>query len=452
MKGIYGMNRRTFLKNSVAGGTAIAAAPTIINASANPVAPSERITVGFVGVGARAHQLIESVKKCRGAEIVAICDAYKGRVTRALERTNNRPTVVRDHKEMISRSDVDVVVVATQDHWHKIQVIDALEAGKDVYVEKPMTFTVDEGLEIMDAVKRTKRVLQVGSQGMSSMLQKKAKEMIKSGALGQITMIRASYNRNTASGAWIYPIPPDGQSLSQGQVDWDLFLGPAPKREYDPARFFQWRCFWDYSGGIATDLFVHLCTTIHFLMDAKAPDSVIASGQLYRWKKSREVPDTLNAIFTYPEGFTVNMGSTFNNQLSSDAGFEILGTEGSIRLGFNKAFLITEQAIEDNNWIIDSWPSEMQAAYLRDKEVQKKEVPGTWEPTVRQTQQIVEETGLDGTTQHFRELFNAVRTRRQPPEDAAAGHRAAACAHMVNMSVKSNKIVRWDHSRDTVKA
>ena len=148
----------------------------------------------------------------------------------------------------------------------------------------------------------------MGSQGISSRIQQKAKELIQSGRVGQVTLLRASYNRNTAGGAWIYPIPPDA---SPQTVNWEMFLGMAPSRPYDPARFFRWRCYWDYSGGIATDLFVHLATTIHFLMNAKAPQSTVALGTLYRWKDSREVPDTLNAVLEYPEGFTVNLSSTF---------------------------------------------------------------------------------------------------------------------------------------------
>ena len=142
-------------------------------------------------------------------------------------------------------------------------MIEALQGGKDVYCEKPLTYAIDEGLEIAAAVKKSGKLLQVGSQGVSSQLQQKAREMIRSGKLGQVTMIRASYNRNTASGAWIYPIPPDA---SPETVDWQAFLGPAKKRPYNLERFFRWRCYRDYSGGIATDLFVHLCTTIHFII------------------------------------------------------------------------------------------------------------------------------------------------------------------------------------------
>ena len=163
-------------------------------------------------------------------------------------------------------------------------------------------------------------ILQIGSQGISSRLQETAREMVAGGKLGQVTLIRASYNRNTKSGAWLYPIPPDA---SEKTVDWAAFLGPAPRRPFSLERFFRWRCYWDYSGGITTDLFVHLLTTIHFLMGAKMPARVTASGQNYRYKATHEVPDTVNAILEYPEGFTVNLSSTFNNQSGAESGFEI---------------------------------------------------------------------------------------------------------------------------------
>src|SRR5438874_10912727 len=163
-----------------------------------------------------------------------------------------------------------------------------------------MTYRTSEGVEILQAARAAGKILQVGSHGVSGDSGRRAKEIIASGKLGKVTMIRAAYNRNTASGAWIYPIPPDA---SPKTVNWEMFLGPAPKRPFSLERFFRWRCFSDYSGGIATDLFVHLCTSIHFLMNATMPARAMAMGELYRWKEAREVPDTLNALLEYPEGF-----------------------------------------------------------------------------------------------------------------------------------------------------
>jgi predicted dehydrogenase len=260
-------------------------------------------------------------------------------------------------------------------------------------------------------------------------------------------MIRAAYNRNTASGAWIYPIPPDASAKT---VDWNMFLGSAPKREFSLERFFRWRCYSDYSGGIATDLFVHLCTTIHYLMDAKAPARVAAMGQLYRWKESRDVPDTLNAILEYPEGFAVTLGSTFNNQLTAEGSFQILGTEGSLEIG-NELTFYPERAVEDNRWIVESWPRALEEAYYRDPKVRAAELPGEAKPRLGDGVQHFREAGYDSTVNHMAAWVDAIRTRKPHWEDAAVGHRAAACAHMVNLAARERRLVEWDFGRDDIK-
>ena len=288
-------------------------------------------------------------------------------------------------------------------------------------------------------------MMQVGSQGISSATQRKAKDMIKAGKLGRITMIRAAYNRNTASGAWIYPIPPDA---SPETVNWPMFEGGIEKRPFNLERFFRWRCYHEYSGGIATDLFVHLCTTIHFLMDARMPARAIAMGELYRWKESRDVPDTLNAILEYPEGFTVNLSSTFNNELSAEGGFQILGTEGSITLGFEGFEYFPENVVEDNRWIVDSWSQALEDAYYRDPKVIASEV----EPAKRPHKQPEKFTdpGPEATVAHFGHFFDSVRSRQPYWEDAAAGHHAAACAHMINLSARKRRLVEWDFAKDSI--
>ena len=339
-----------------------------LTAAARPAA-NDRITVGMIGCGARAHELMQSIMQHPQVEIVGVVDAYKGRVERALERTGGKAKVYKTHQDLLANSAIDAVVIATPDHWHKQIIIDAIRAGKDVYSEKPLTYRSSEGLEIIAAARSKERIVQVGSQGVSSETQRKAKQLIRSGKLGKVTMIRAAYNRNTASGAWIYPIPPDA---SPKTVNWEMFLGPAPKRPFSLERFFRWRCYEDYSGGIATDLFVHLCTTIHFLMDAKMPARVMAMGELYRWTESRDVPDTINAILEYPEGLVVNLSSSFNNE--SDGGFQVLGTQGSITIGGSGMTFYPENPIEDNRWIVESWPRALEDAYYKDPKVIATEV------------------------------------------------------------------------------
>jgi predicted dehydrogenase len=446
------LNRRQFMLRTGAGS---AAAAFVLNNSAEGLEntgkapPSDRITVGTIGTGARAQELMQAIMQAPGTQIVAACDAYKGRLTRTQERTKGSAKIYSDYREILADKSIDVAVVATPDHWHKTMVVEALEAGKDVYCEKPLTYTVQDGNEIMAAVKKTGRILQVGSQGMSSMIQRKAREIVAAGKLGHVTVLRAFYNRNTASGAWIYPIPPDA---SPETVNWEMFLGPAPKHPFSLERFFRWRCYQDYSGGIATDLFVHLCTTIHYIMGAKMPSSVVAAGALYRWKESRDVPDTVNGILEYPEGFTVCLSSTFNNQISSEGSFQILGTKGSLLLGARELTFIPEHANEDNRWIVESWPTAMQQAYYKDPKIRGEELPETREASIVGGSEIYREEGVDATLLHFRNFFRSVRERTQPEENALAGHRAAACAHLVNLSIRSKQAIYWDFSRETVKA
>lgn len=389
---------------------------------------------------------MQAIQQNEGTEITGVVDAYKGRVERALDRTGGKARPYKTHHDLLADKSIDAVVVATPDHWHRQIILDSLQAGKDVYSEKPLTYTSAQGLEIIQAVRRTGRILQVGSQGISSATQQRAREMIRSGKLGKVTMIRANYNRNTASGAWIYPIPPDA---SPKTVDWEMFLGPAPKRPFSLERFFRWRCYEDYSGGIATDLFVHLCTTIHYLMDAKMPARAMAMGELYRWKESREVPDTLNGILEYPGGFVVTLSSTFNNELASEGAFQILGTEGSLTLGDGLTFQ-PENVVEDNRWIVESWPRALEEGYYRDPKVIQTEV----EPArnrKRAEPEHFEEKGPDATVLHFGHFFESVRTRKPYWEDAAVGHHAAACAHMVNRSARERRQVEWDFGKDDLK-
>ncbi len=433
------LTRRSMLK----GGLAATAA------GSRTYAANDRIQVGVIGTGARAHELIPALLAHQGVEITAVVDAYKGRVERAIERTGGRARAVKDYREILADKSIDAVMIVTPDHWHRQQVLDAIQAGKDVYCEKPLTYRSPEGVEIIEAARAAGRIVQVGSQGMSSALQRKAKEMIQSGRLGRVTIIRAAYNRNTASGAWIYPIPPDA---SPQTVNWGMFLGPAPKRPFSLERFFRWRCYEDYSGGIATDLFVHLCTTIHFLMDARMPSRVVAMGQLYRWKESRDVPDTLNAILEYPEGFVVNLSSTFNNQAAAEGSFQFLGTEGTITLGGGAMSLYPENAVEDNRWIVESWPRALQETYYRDPRVRQTELPATRKPKVVEGAQEFREEGLDATIVHLGHWLEAIRTRKAYWQDAVQGHHAAACAHMVNLAVKQQRVVEWDFTRDDIKA
>jgi predicted dehydrogenase len=431
-----GINRRQFMQKSLVGA---AAAPLVTHvlgheaeAFAQAVSPNDRIQVGLIGVGARCLQgsgLLDAAVGVPGVEVIGVSDAYKGRVTRALQNLGGKAKDYGDYRTLLADKSIDAVIIAVPDHWHKPMALEALAAGKDVYVEKPMTLTIDEGPEMYGAAEKSGRILQVGSQGMSSKLQETAREIIKSGKLGQINLVRASFDRNSDSGAWLYPIPPDADPKT---VNWDAFVGPAPKRPFSLERFFRWRCFWDYSGGISTDLFVHLMTTIHYVMD--------------------EVPDTINASAVYgKENFAVSLSGTFNSASSGESGFAILGNEGSLVFRGDRMVFTPEHVVEGNGWIVSSWPSELEKKYWEDPEVRKKEMPGTWPSEMWSQGESWTEVGPDSTYIHMGRFVESVRTRKPSVEDGRRGHHAAAVAHMVNESVKRKAPVAWDFEKDVLK-
>ena len=434
------MDRRQFLGSTVVATAAAGLGRPRPADGATQVAPSDRLRLGFIGTGARAHQLIDACLAIPGLEVVSLCDAYTGRAERAKQRSGGRAAIVADYRAVLDDRTVDAVFIVTPDHWHKTMALAALDAGKDVYLEKPMTYRLDDGPAIIAAVDRTKRILQVGSQGPSSAQEQAAREIVKSGRLGQITLVRAAFNRNSAGGAWLYPIPPDANERT---VDWARFLGDAPKRPFSLERFFRWRCYWDYSGGLATDLFVHLATTIHHVLDVKGPSQVIASGATHRWKDTHEVPDTIDAVLTYPEGFTVTLGCTLNST-GGEEGVHIHGTKGTLHLLGDQLHVSSEQGGDNNRWVVRSWPEALERAYYADPKVQAIESPGTRRQQATPVGERWVVSGEDGDVAHVRTFVDAVKARTQPLEDARFGHRAAAVAHLVNLAIREGKSQRFE--------
>ncbi len=382
--------------------------------------------------------------------MVALCDAYRGRAERGRARTGGTAAIVDDYRRLLDDKGIDAVFIATPDHWHRQMSLDALSAGKDVYIEKPMTFAVDEGLEIVAAADRHKRIFQVGSQGVSGARQAAAREIVKSGRLGTITMIRAVNHRNSDSGAWLYPIPPDA---SPQTVDWKQFLGPAPEKPFSLERFFRWRCYWDYSGGLATDLFVHLISGIHYVMDVQAPSLIQGAGGTFIRKTTHEVPDTLIGTMTYPEGFTVQLSCTLNSQAGSGSGIEILGSKASLRLRGDDLFLDEERIdLGGNGWVVRSWPEALEKAYYADPKVRAREIPDSRPQERISGGEQWSILGEDDLVTHVRNFVACVKSRTTPVEDARFGHRAAATAHLINRSLREGRVFEWDRAADKAKA
>jgi predicted dehydrogenase len=442
------VNRRQFLERS----PLIAAAATLgarsaaaqINNSAG-VAP-KRVGAGFVGVGIRGHLLMEAAAGISGVDLVAAADCYQGHLDRAKEVSSGVATT-RDYREVLSRADVDAVVIATPDHWHLRMVKEALAAGKHVYIEKPMTHSWEEGEEFIAAAEKSGKAVQVGSQYMSMGCARKAAELIKSGRLGQITLVDGRIHRNSSTGAWYYPIPPDA---SPETIDWKNFLGPAPQREFDLRRFFQWRLFWDYSGGLPTDLFVHLVTATHQLMGVQEPDSVVAFGDVYHWKDYREVPDQMTAMAKYSEGFVLKLTSTAANGHPGPQ-LTFYGTEGTLEYNGDAFKYFYEPRSESFTYSTRSWPASTVARFrdLMDLNEGLSPLDG---PPVAEPVEYKSPNDEDSTRAHVRNWIEAIRTGAKPIEDVRFGHHAALVGHMCNASYKSGKTVRWNKKTRKVEA
>src|SRR2546430_4941734 len=236
--------------------------PNTLSAYARVVSPSDTVRFASIGTGVRGCELLQASLRVPGIECVALCDLYDSRHEAGKEAVKKDVPASRDYRKILDRKDVDAVIVATADHQHRRILVDACAAGKDVYCEQPMSHTVEDGFAMIEATQKANRIVQIGSQGVSSILYGKAKEIYGSGSLSDVFMIEAHSDRNNASGAWAYPIPPDANEQT---IDWNAFLHGAPKRTFDPVRLFRWRCFADYGEGLAGDLFVHLISGIHFI-------------------------------------------------------------------------------------------------------------------------------------------------------------------------------------------
>src|SRR5216684_3486880 len=302
------LNRRTFVQSAVKTATIAAATtrlnPLIAQSSLQSTWKSQNdvIQLALIGAGIQGQGDTGTALQVPGVKLVAVADCYDGRLAHAKELwggpSGNDLFTTRDYREILARNDVDAVLIATPDHWHKQAAVDAMKAGKDVYLEKPMIHVYPDGPEIIDAARSTNRILQVGSQRVSSIVYAKAKELLASGAIGKLNMVTAYWDRNSSMGAWNYTIPPDA---SPETCDWPRFLGTAPKIPFSAEQFFQWRKWKAYGTGVAGDLFVHLFSGTHFITGSHGPTRGVATGALRYWKDGRDVPDVMLGLFDYRE-------------------------------------------------------------------------------------------------------------------------------------------------------
>ncbi|MFB3921775.1 MAG: Gfo/Idh/MocA family protein [Terriglobia bacterium] len=442
------LSRREFMRMG-AGAAALGAAakvtilqPGALWAKAGPVAPSDTIRFGIIGTGVEGCSLLGATLPISGIECVAAADLYDSRHIAAKEalRGKNIETT-REYRRILDRKDIDAVIVATPDHWHRKAVTDVVESGKDVYCEKPMSHSVEDGQAMVEAVQKNQRMCTVGSQRVSSILYHKAKEIWDSGKLGQVDTIMAAWDRNTDSGAWVYPIPPDA---SEQTIDWRTWLDGAPSRPYDPIRFFRWRCYKDYGAGLAGDLFVHLISGIHHITGTnRPPDRALSSGGIYHYKDGREFPDLLWTIFDYPYFQMVLRCNHNNNDVGEFFGF--YGKKGTMIIqGSTLRFKPQGPYETPEDYSVIGWPKKLRDEYYANwYKNHPSPAPGKFR--VAEDEEVyAPPPGYSDMTDHLANFFNSVRTRRPVEENEVFGHHAAIGCHMSNQSYFSKQPAVWD--------
>jgi predicted dehydrogenase len=406
------------------------------------MAANDNVQIALIGAGGMGQGDARYSTSIPGVKLVAACDLYTGRLERCREVWSKDIFTTRDYREVLARKDVDAVIIGTTDHWHARITMDAVAAGKDVYCEKPMVQKIEEGKPVIDAVQRSGRILQIGSQYASSLVFQKAREMVKQGAIGEINMVEAWLDRNTALGAWQYSIPTDA---SPQTVDWDRFLGNAPKRAFDATRFFRWRNYQDYGTGLAGDLYVHLLTGLHVVTGALGPSRIFSTGGLRYWNDGRDVPDVMLAAMDYP-GFTFTLRVNFKSSVQlEDFGFRFIGSEGILNTTMSECRLSKQPREADLDYTLSALPAAFQKQ-LTEQFQREHPVDVTSTVSMRSNSgmRYVPPPGYSAHRQHHVNFIEAVRTRKPFFEDGVFGFRTAGPALLTGVSLNEGKVCGWD--------
>jgi predicted dehydrogenase len=438
-------DRRNFLK--VAGATT---AQTLLGAThllaatqtepGRTVAANDHIQFALIGAGIQGQGDTHVAVQVPGVKLVAVADCYDGRLARSKELWGNDLFTTRDYKEILARKDIDAVIVATPDHWHKQAAIDAMKAGKDVYCEKPMIHLYADGPEMIETARSTNRILQIGSQRVSSMIYAKAKELLAAGAIGQLNMVTARWDRNSAMGAWNYTVPLDA---SPETCDWPRFLGTAPQIPFNAEQFFQWRKWQAYGSGVAGDLFVHLFSGTHFITGSNGPTRAMATGGLRFWKDGRNVPDVMLGLFDYREGFNLSLRVNFVDGGEESEGLIFTGSEGTMEIAGNTVSVSRSPRQKAPGYTVGTFPEAMQKRILDAYNQKYPSQHPAGEPPSG-FEKYVAPPGYSDSYDHFKNFFAAVRSRQPVVEDAVFGYRAAGAALLSNLSMERGAIVHWD--------
>jgi len=445
------MTRRSFLHATAAAtGAMVASRRFVLEAASIPskwemTAASDRVRFGIIGVGMQGNGLLATAVGLPGTECVAAADLYDGRHTLAREIAGSKIATTRNYRELLDNKEIDCIIAAVPDHWHKQVFVDTMSAGKDIYLEKPMSHSPAEGIEMVAAAKKSGRIVQIGSQRVSSVICIKAKEMLAQGIIGDLTLVEGSLGRNDPTGAWVYPVPAD---LSPQTLDWDTWQGTVPKRPFDGKIFARWRCWKEYGTGLAGDLLVHLVSGMNFMLGWNEPPArAMSSGGILRFPDGRNMPDVHATIFEYgkiPVYLRLNLGCETPEM------YRFQGSKGILEVT-EFGIALYPQTGEDSSpsYYATSFPREMREAYYKKWHEEHDPAPGK-EPLMESY--TYKGDDWDDQRPHMWAYLQAVRSRKPLPEDTLFGHNAALACHMANESYFRKSAVTWDASSGQIKS
>jgi len=398
------LTRRRFLRSSSARLAGVCVAASALSVT-KILGANDRIRLGAIGTGGRTRYLMGRLKNLPGNEQVAACDVYEPNLDQAVALIGSGGRRYADYRSMLDSREVDAVVIGSPDHWHKQMTIDAVKAGKDVYVEKPISHSIEEGEAIVAAVESSGRVVQTGTQQRSWEHFILGKQIVESGKLGQITFGQAYWYQNYAARKRLL-------DLNASKLDWKGWLGPAPDQPIKPERFFLWRWYWDFGGGALTDLMTHWIDVIQWYMGTPAPKAALATGKVYA--STWECPDTLSCVLDFPKDYSVVYTGTMASRVD-DGGFELRGTSGTLKIDRQHLAFYAEET---------------------------RNVPGTQAPEP----EILVRSQRDGTSDHLQNFLGCIRSRKTPTANIRVAHEAARTSHIGNLSLRMQRKVNWNSS------
>ncbi|MBZ2187123.1 MAG: Gfo/Idh/MocA family oxidoreductase [Bryobacter sp.] len=407
-------------------------------------APNDQIQIALIGCGGMGQGDARNATSQPGTRLVAACDIYQSRLERMRETYGASTFLTRDYREILSRKDIDAVLVATPDHWHARVTSEALAAGKHVYCQKPMVQKIEEGPGVIAAEKASGKILQIGSQYVSSHVFVKARDLYRQGAIGELNLVEAWLDRNSALGAWQYSLPVEANPQN---IDWDRFLGHAPKRPFEPIRLFRWRNYGDYGTGVAGDLFIHLLSGLHLVTSSLGPTKIFASGGVRFWKDGRDAPDVMLGILDYPKtdahpAFTLSLRVNLASGIAQESfGFRFYGSEGILTTSYSSLRLEKHPRDPEPGYTISTFAQKDQDAFLREY---RKQYPLSATPALRTGTDYRFSPQRDAHQLHHDAFARSIRGQSPSVEDGTFGFRAAAPALLCNESTASGLAYGWD--------